>query len=105
MVAVVNSQYDVMDNRCKASGIAPSHSAEHDLLANCGGGKKDTASPSVSSIYECDRNNLDIGYKPVFLVLQICLLLQHRESVNIYLTDISQDLIFCSSIMEKKCSI
>lgn len=61
MVAAVSSQYEVMHNRCKAARIASPHSAEHDLLANCGGGKKDTATPSVSSIYECDRNNLDIG--------------------------------------------
>lgn len=67
MVAVVNSQYDVMDNRCKSPRIAPYHSAEHVLLANCGGGKKDTTTPSVSSIYECDRNNLDIDKNHFFL--------------------------------------
>lgn len=61
MVAAVRSQYDAMDNRCKVARIASPHSAEHDLLAHCGGGKIDIATPSVSSIYECDRNNLDIG--------------------------------------------
>lgn len=36
---MVNSQHGVMDNRCKAPSIPSPYSAEHDLLANRGGGK------------------------------------------------------------------
>lgn len=90
IVALVNSQHGVMDNRCKAPSIPSYYSAEHDLLANHGGGKIQLPIQSLPFTDVTETSHW-VKKKSVFIAPQICLLLQDRGSVNIYLIGTSQD--------------
>lgn len=103
IVAVVNSQHGVMGNSCKASSTPPSYSAEHDLLISLLDLEEDRQSClfSLFHLWMWQKQSWHWVKKSVFIVLQICLLLQDRGSVNIYLTDTSQDLIFLAAEWKK----
>lgn len=86
---MVNTPHGAMDNRYKAPSIPPSYSAEPDLLTNSGEGKIQLTIQSLPFMDVTGTILTLSKKKSIFIVLQICLLLQDRGSVNIYLTDAS----------------